>query len=228
MNIQIRCELILSKKLEKICEPGEPIEVRIGAIKGNRGEAVIRLVTKDGVSLDDVVKMGETNFGIIPVDAGEEAPSLTDARPVHLLFTKGAVITPENPAPVTVATEKQPEVAPVAPTPKNAKPIEAAVPAPAVAAMFAPIGSYAELMEELMKVPGIDTPFPEMKPKAGYDKMSRQEAEEYERKLASMPRLMRSVYVGNMAHGGIVLNDLNQTMKFGEVMDLSRLPARRL
>jgi hypothetical protein len=226
MNVQIRCEAILSKKLEKIAEAGEPIEIRIAAVKGNKAEAVIRIVTNKSAVLDEIRKLGETNIGFKISDAGEEAPNIVDDKPLHMLFAKEAVITPSSPTPVTVTPASKSTETPI---PKNAAIKTAIVPPPApVTNLTKPIMNYAEMMEALMQVKDVDQPMPTARAKDGSERMSRQEAQEFEEKILNLPRLIRPVYVGNLSTGSIVVNDLNQTIELGQIFDLSKVPARRI
>ena len=229
MNIQIRCEVTLSKKLEKICEFGEPIEVRISPVRGNKAEAFIRLVTQRGVALEDVALIGETNFGIRVLDAGEEAPTLTnDEPPVSTLFARSATIAASEPTLIGIPAPAKPGE--IAQLPKNAISSPVLVTPPTTPSRLAqPIMSYAELMEELTQVKGIDAPIPEAQAKDKLTgRMSRQEAEDFENKLRGLPKLVRSTYIGNLKGGSIVVNDISQIIKFGEIIDFSKIPARRL
>ena len=233
MNIQIRCEATLPKKLEKICEEGEQIDIRFGAIKGNKAEALIRMIVKDGTQLMEVAKIGITSIEFRIVDVGEEAPTLLgNETAVHSLFSRNSQITPSEPAPLTVGEPSKKEVStkpePQAPIPKNTlqAPVLVAPPPQPSASILQPIMSYAELIENLTQIKNIDTPMPEMKPKDGSDKLSRKEAQEYDAKLQNLPRLTRSVYIG--ANSNIVLNDLKQAIKMGEIIDFSKIPARKL
>jgi len=83
-------------------------------------------------------------------------------------------------------------------------------------------------MDALMAVPNIDQPMPTMKTKPGEQKLSRQEAEAYEQALSNLPRLSNPVYVGNMEAGTIVMNDMGITIKLNEIIDLSKVPARKI
>jgi hypothetical protein len=83
-------------------------------------------------------------------------------------------------------------------------------------------------MENLMKVKGIDAPMPQKKAKDSSGRMTRQEAEAYEIEIRGLPRLARPVYIGNMVAGSIFINDLEQAIQFGEVIDFSKLPAKRI
>lgn len=62
MNVVLECDVILSKKLEAICENGEPISIHITSVYGNKGRAIMRVTCKDNVNENDISKIGETSL----------------------------------------------------------------------------------------------------------------------------------------------------------------------
>ena len=61
MNVVLECDVVLSKKLEAICEGGEPISIQISSVSGNKGRAIIRITCKNGTLEQDIQKIGETS-----------------------------------------------------------------------------------------------------------------------------------------------------------------------
>ena len=241
MNIQIHCEATLSKKLEKIAEFGEPIEFRLGPVRGNKADAYIRIVTKNGVSIDEIAKMGITSIEFKVQDAGEEAPTVqNDSRPVSTLFSSNAQIVPGDALPIAVPlpaksanpaiTKTAQQVTTNAPIPKNVMdaPVLVTPPVTQTSVAIQPIMSYAELMDVLMATTGIDQSIPAPKAKSADGRLTRKEAQDYEEQIKNLPKIIRPVYIGNMTGGTIIINDLNQAIKLNEIIDFSRLPARRL
>jgi len=84
------------------------------------------------------------------------------------------------------------------------------------------------LMDVLMATTGIDQSIPAPKAKSADGRLTRKEAQDYEEQIKNLPKIIRPVYIGNMTGGTIIINDLNQAIKLNEIIDFSRLPARRL
>ena len=62
MNVVLECDFTLPKKMEAICENGEPISIHITAVSGNKCKAIMRLTCKDGVVESDILKIGDTSI----------------------------------------------------------------------------------------------------------------------------------------------------------------------
>lgn len=62
MNAILECDIVLSKKLEAVCDAGEPISIQVMPIAGNKGHAIVRLTCKPGISEKDLLKIGETSL----------------------------------------------------------------------------------------------------------------------------------------------------------------------
>lgn len=90
MNIVLECEVTLSKKLEAICEQGEPLSVLISSIAGNKGRATMRVVCKDGTKDSDIAKIGETSIQFKVVAVSEDVKTLTDASRFSNIVSSGA------------------------------------------------------------------------------------------------------------------------------------------
>lgn len=77
MNIVLECDVVLSKKLESICEDGEPISIQISSVSGNKGKAIARITCKNGTSESDVSKIGETSLMLKVNSVNEDVKSLS-------------------------------------------------------------------------------------------------------------------------------------------------------
>lgn len=62
MNVVLECDFTLPKKMEAICENGEPISIHITSVSGNKCRAIMRMVCKEGVSEADILKIGDTSI----------------------------------------------------------------------------------------------------------------------------------------------------------------------
>jgi len=213
MNIQLRCEVVLSKKLEKLIEQGESIEISIAPIRGNRAEAILRLVVPDNLASKEFEALEPETSLILrpPFVAVEAAPDITSTIAVTALFGKG--VTESNPLSILVA---QPKLSSVSKT-AEIKPVTARP----------SIMSYEELVLALGKVKNIEQALPTMKPKNGKT-FTRDEAQAYDKLLVDAPRLPFSVYVSNDNTGLIEINDLQIGIKLNTMYDLSGLPAKTL
>jgi len=106
MNLAIECDVVLSKKLEAICKDGSPLSLHIEAISGNKGRAVLHLVSKNGVTADEVMKIGETSLPIKIVEATDEGVSIGETKRFGTLLDAlplgaegiAVVTTPDHPA----------------------------------------------------------------------------------------------------------------------------------
>jgi len=78
MNVVLECDVVLSKKLEAVCENGEPISMHITSVSGNRGRAVIRITCADNVSENDLSKIGETSLMLKVNSVSEDIKSISD------------------------------------------------------------------------------------------------------------------------------------------------------
>jgi hypothetical protein len=86
MNVVLECDVILSKKLESICESGEPISIQINSVSGNKGRAIIRITCKDGTSEQEISKIGETSVMFKVNSVAEDMKSIsTTARVTNLV-----------------------------------------------------------------------------------------------------------------------------------------------
>ena len=80
MNIVLECDVILSKKLEAICESGEPISISISQVSGNKGRGIVRLTCKNGVSEKEISKIGETSLSLKVNSMTEDIQSMGEGR----------------------------------------------------------------------------------------------------------------------------------------------------
>ena len=92
MNCILMCEVTVSKKFEKFCEDGEPISIQIDTIKGNKGRAMLRMVSKSGSDLGEMAKIGETSLILKVTGAEEDVPTLENGMGGVSLFSGGAKI----------------------------------------------------------------------------------------------------------------------------------------
>ena len=97
MNAIIHCDIRLSKKLEKLVEAGEAIEIYIGPIKDGGATGMVKITTKNGVTLQAINEMGETNIIMRTPQAEELAPNLGTDEPVQTIFSDGANEVPQPP-----------------------------------------------------------------------------------------------------------------------------------
>ena len=49
MNVVLECDVVISKKLEAVCDDGEPISIHVTSVSGNKGRAIVRISCKHGV-----------------------------------------------------------------------------------------------------------------------------------------------------------------------------------
>ena len=237
MNITIRCEVIIPKKLEPFLEQEEPISMHISPVRGNRAEGAIRLVCKDSVAIADLEGIKETSFIIRIGEVFEDGSKIANEQPTQSFFSNQIEETSEEnlllqriaqTIPTGKASQKY-----TGPTPKStSKPLklEQEIAKSAVRKQqnrFPDINSYEELINALEKLPGADQELPEVKPKNGVA-LSRQEAMELERKMAGVPRLMQPVYLTNCVNGNIEIADLGIILGLKQVVDISKVPARKL
>lgn len=82
MNMVLECDVVLSKKLEAVCENGEPISIHITSVSGNKGRAVVRMSCKDGTSENDLAKIGETSVMLKINSATDDIKTLGESRRV--------------------------------------------------------------------------------------------------------------------------------------------------
>ena len=87
MNVVIHCEVRLSKKLEKVIESGEPIELYISPTKDGVGSGFFKIVAKDNVTLEQINAVGETNLILRNPQSEELAPNLSQDPPLQSIFS---------------------------------------------------------------------------------------------------------------------------------------------
>lgn len=85
MNVVLECDVVLSKKLEAICENGEPISIHITSVYGNKGRAIMRVTCKDNVSENDISKIGETSLMFRVGSVSEDMKTLAGTHRVSNL-----------------------------------------------------------------------------------------------------------------------------------------------
>ena len=61
-KITAYCNIVLSKKLEKLVQPGSPLTLHIGPVEGNKAVAQIVLDVRDGVESQQLAAVGETSL----------------------------------------------------------------------------------------------------------------------------------------------------------------------
>lgn len=120
MNIALECEVTLSKKIEAICESGEPVSIFISSVSGNKGRAIMRLVCKDGTTNDAISKIGETSIQFKVVGASEDVKSLEDAAKFTNLISSGGTGLP--PVAEGMVARTNPDVPQGEPHPLSSKP----------------------------------------------------------------------------------------------------------
>lgn len=80
MNMVMDCDIVLSKKIEAICEDGEPISIHITSVNGNKGKAIVRLSCKNGLSEQEILKIGETSIMFKINVVTDDVKSLSDSH----------------------------------------------------------------------------------------------------------------------------------------------------
>ena len=86
MNFILECDVTLSKKMEKICEAGEPVSINISGIRGNKGRAVVRVTAPSGVTAEDLAGIGETSLMLKATAVSDDVSSLMDQTPQAQIF----------------------------------------------------------------------------------------------------------------------------------------------
>jgi hypothetical protein len=87
MNAVVTCEVVLSKKLEAMCEEGEPVSLQLNGTRGNKARGMLRIVTKPGVGLEDLVDIGETSLMLKTLTADDDVESILDQQRHSSIFT---------------------------------------------------------------------------------------------------------------------------------------------
>lgn len=250
MNLLAECEVVLSKKLEKIFEKGEPISIYIAPFRSNRSRAQIRFSAPDGTNIEEVKALGDTSLLFRFIDVGHDAPNLTNDKPVQSLFAtqvenQDVEVDAEAPqqdnvvAKITSGTaervakaqanatvRKLPVQPPAPPQPQQpvAPPQPPPPPAPPQKQRIV-LRTHEDLVNLLSRLPGVDKEMPQINEGKRLDRDS---AIRYEKQLRQMTRLPFSLYARNNLKGKLEIQDLNTIMKPGEVWDLSSVPARQL
>src|ERR1039457_5728273 len=130
MNIVLDCEVILSKKLEAICEQGEPISILVSSVSGNKGRSTVRITCKDGIKEEDLTKIGETSIQFKVVGMSEDVKTFNDpSRFTNLISSTGTGLLPAVQPAVAKTSPDTPQGSPYvalkAPPPTN--PLEAII-----------------------------------------------------------------------------------------------------
>jgi hypothetical protein len=248
MNIVVNCELVLSKKLEALCQQGEPIYIYVAPVGGNKAMAQLRMSVKDDTTEKDVLKVGETSLILRVRDFAEDVKEITAQAPQGQIFGTGS-LRRSDPA-VQQVGAADPDVPAGDPHPLTEK-LEAkakareeklvhqakeAVQRTVVARpqQQAPqagpkvILSIDQLQAELNGVANIDADIPQMEGKAR-TKEQRQQAIRIE---MAVPKLKAKVYIRNKTASRLVIDDIklgpDQSMSLAphEVTDMSRFPAK--
>jgi len=249
MNIVMECEVTLSKKLQALCEEGEPISIHVNPVHDNKGRALIRMAAKDGTKISDAIAVGETSLMFKVVAADHDAASLSGGPSFGSLFAAGqgkipAAAGTDNPS--VPAGDPHPELRPPSVPPGlTASPMDSAPHAeitvgdmrrgtassPGMTGVYVPAGeimSYPELIAELSGVRNIEEDFKKI-PEG--QKLNRAQAVEMER---SIPRLRRKVFIGNELMAQLVIQDMLAgpamcvSIPPKGIFDLSRVPAKQI
>jgi hypothetical protein len=243
MNIVIGCSFTISKKLEGLVEPGEPVYIHIDSVHGNKGMGHIRLAAKRVPRPDEI---GNTSIMLDAISISESAPDYADTTPVSNFFS-GDVETGVNQPTVERFAKVDPDkemksyrdqsvasrIAPrKAERQATAPELEAAEKEAPEANQEAPqpqqtsIMGYDELMAEVMSLGNIDFDIPA--PANGKDRLSRTEAVKIEKQGKMAPRIKKPAFVRNVRGVHIEIADMDEKIADKEVFDLGRVPARRI
>ena len=218
MNITAYCLATLSKKLEKICQEG-PIFLSISALQNNKGVAQLKIVCPDGVNIESIKQIGQTSIMLSIEDAVEDIKEIGNEVPVQNLYpsdekvpnTKMAITNPDEEIKKYKEVDRYPVNHPKK-SDKNGR------------GNF--IGNYEDLVKVLSAVNGIENPLPTPPTKNG--KMSRQEAAEWGKTLATIPKVPCGVYISNETQGKLCIDDLEIYLSANEIKDISSIPAALL
>jgi len=236
MNVVVKCDAILSKKMEKLCADGEYVSLTIGPVNGNRAECLLCMAVKDGVVLSDIVGIGETSVILRPKEVSEGAPDVSDGKPLVSLFAAGASSLAGNPVidriAKTDADASRPPAAPAVAVPESEKTrvrhaAKTKIVESLASAVATPMSSLEELEEALSKIKDVPQPH-KAAPKAVERPMTRSEVIAIEKQAANRPRLQRPMYISNECQGILEIADLGVTLKMNEIYEFSKLPVERL
>lgn len=206
MNIVLECEVILSKKLEAICEQGEPISISISSVSGNKARAIMRLVCKDNIKDIDVGAIGETSIQFKIISASEDAKSMDDSLRFSNIISSNGEGLPAGAEKLVAKTspdipEGEPYVSPATPsaTPST-NPLEAIAGNPdaikALASILAAAGLSLTKQDGgqivASKVPSAKLPTVSPKP-AQIKEKSIQSYEELTSEIAAIPGIDKEI-----------------------------------
>ena len=252
MNIIVGCSFTISKKLEALLEPGEPVFIQINAVHGNKGIGHMTMSAKRLPAPSDI---GNTSLMLDAISVDESAPNFQDVQPVSTFFS-GNVEGEQHDSPVTrfakvnpdaeqgsykgqwarktsqdgprraqpARREPEPPVTIEEPQEAHGEPQEA--PQEETQGQPATIMGYDELIAEVESIGNVDFETPA--PRSGAGQLSRAEAVKIEKQGKLAPRIKRPAFVRNVRGGHIEIADMDEKIGDSEVFDLGRVPAKRL
>jgi len=220
MNFILECDVTLSKKMEKICENGEPVSINITGIRGNKGQGVMRITSPSGVTIEDLAGIGETSLMLKVTNITDDIASLATQQPQAQIFGSERTNMPEPPAIKKIAKTDS-KIPQGDPHPLSVNSVGR--PTQQKKASAKSIMDFDELTDALLKVPGIENPDPPAVPEG--QRLSRPEAIKFE---MSVPRLSTGAYVRSKIQSKLLVDDIGITFLPMGACDLSRYPAKKL
>jgi len=220
MNLTIFCLATLNQKLKKICSGG-PLFLSIQSLTNNKGIARLKIVCPEGVKIEDIEKIGDTNIMLKIDSVSEDIKDLGKEIPVQNLYASGEKIENNKLA----ITDVDSEIKKYKNKKLSEKNINHKISNDNKKELKNFVSSYDDLVRLISAIKDIDTPISQV---SSNKKMNKVEAIEFEKTLASIPKLPIGVYVSNELNSRLCVDDLNLVFAINEIKNLSSIFAQKI